>query len=175
MVGILYRKVYFSVINTENSLVGTGRQGDRSTRGQVDKRTRGQRENSYIQRFQEAVDNDFNFSSGLTVLFEIAKELTKEGNILVHEGKTETASEELQKMWQILVTLADVLGLEAQIESETTNGDGLSDEQIEALIQQRQDARIAKNFAESDRIRDELQAQGIALIDSRKGTKWHRN
>jgi cysteinyl-tRNA synthetase len=131
-------------------------------------------QNSYIQRFQEAVDNDFNFSSGLSVLFELAKELAKEGNILVHQGKTETAPEELQKMWQTLVTLADVLGLEAQLESQETNN-SLSDEQIEELIQKRKQARIAKNFAESDRIRDELQSQGIALIDSKEGTKWHRN
>ena len=134
-------------------------------------------QNSYVERFQEAVNNDFNFSSGLSVLFELAKELAKEGNILVHQGKTETPSEELQKMWQTLVTLADVLGLEAQLESETSTAadDGLNDEQIEALIQQRKEARKSKNFAESDRIRDELQAQGIALIDSPQGTKWHRN
>ncbi len=134
-------------------------------------------QNSYVERFQEAVNNDFNFSSGLSVLFELAKELAKEGNILVHQGKTETPSEELQKMWQTLVTLADVLGLEAQLESQETTAtdDGLSNEQIEVLIQQRKEARKSKNFAESDRIRDELQAQGIALIDSPQGTKWHRN
>lgn len=140
-----------------------------------DKDTRGEGENPYIERFRKAVNNDFNFSSGLTVLFELAKELAKEGNILVHQGKTETSTEELHQMWQTLVTLADVLGLQSQIEPETATNEGLSDEQIEALIQQRQDARIAKNFAESDRIRDDLQAQGIALIDSREGTKWHRN
>ena len=78
-------------------------------------------------------------------------------------------------MWQTLVTLADVLGLEAQIESKKPTNDGLSDEQVEELIQKRKQARIAKNFAESDLIRDQLQAQGIALIDSREGTKWHRN
>ncbi|MEL6459195.1 MAG: cysteine--tRNA ligase [Cyanobacteria bacterium J06621_15] len=135
-------------------------------------------QNSYTQRFQEAVDNDFNFSSGLSVLFELAKELGKEGNNLVHQGKTKTASEELYDKWQTLVTLADVLGLEAQIESQETTAtatDGLSDEKIEELIQKRKQARIAKNFAESDRIRDELQAQGIALIDSKEGTKWHWN
>ena len=140
-----------------------------------DKETSGQGENSYTQRFQEAVNNDFNFSSGLSVLFELAKELGKEGNILVHQGKTETAPEELQKMWQTLVTLADVLGLVAQIESEAATNDGLNDQEIQALIQERKEARKSKNFAESDRIRDELQAQGIALIDSKEGTKWHRN
>jgi cysteinyl-tRNA synthetase len=128
-----------------------------------------------VERFQETVNNDFNFPGGLTVLFELAKELRREGNILVHEGKTETSPDELQRQWQTLVTLAGVLGLEAEIEAETQTTNGLSDVEIEAKIQQRQEARKGKNFAESDRIRDELQAQGITLIDSRDGTRWHRN
>ncbi|MEH2330651.1 cysteine--tRNA ligase [Nostoc sp.] len=128
-----------------------------------------------VERFQETVNNDFNFPGGLTVLFELAKELRRERNILVHEGKTETSVEELQLQWQTLVTLAGVLGLEAKIETETHTSSGLSDAEIEAKIQQRQEARKAKNFAESDRIRDELQAQSITLIDSRDGTRWHRN
>ncbi|WP_298918147.1 cysteine--tRNA ligase [uncultured Nostoc sp.] len=128
-----------------------------------------------VERFQETVNNDFNFPGGLTVLFELAKELRRQGNVLVHEGKTETSPDELQRQWQTLVTLAGVLGLEAEIETETHTSNGLSDAEIEARIQQRQQARIAKNFAESDRIRDELQAEGITLIDSRDGTRWHRN
>jgi cysteinyl-tRNA synthetase len=128
-----------------------------------------------VERFQETVNNDFNFPGGLTVLFELAKELRREGNIFVHEGKTETSSDELKRQWQTLVTLAGVLGLEAQIETETDKSNGLSDVEIEAKIQQRQEARKDKNFAESDRIRDELQAEGITLIDSRDGTRWHRN
>ncbi|WP_414516920.1 cysteine--tRNA ligase [Nostoc sp. PCC 9305] len=128
-----------------------------------------------VERFQETINNDFNFPGGLTVLFELAKELRREGNIIVHEGKTETSPDELQRQWQTLVTLAGVLGLEAEIEAETDKSDGLSDAEIEAKIQQRQEARKGKNFAESDRIRDELQAQGITLIDSRDGTRWHRN
>jgi cysteinyl-tRNA synthetase len=54
-------------------------------------------------------------------------------------------------------------------------GDGeLSAEQVEALIQARKDARAAKNWAESDRIRDELTAKGIVLEDSAAGTTWRR-
>ncbi|MBD2517229.1 cysteine--tRNA ligase [Nostoc sp. FACHB-973] len=132
-------------------------------------------QNSYIERFQELVNDDFNFPGGLTVLFELAKELHREGNILVHQGKTETPPDELQRQWQTLVTLAGVLGLEAKPEVETFKTEGLSDAEIEVKIQQRQAARQAKNFAESDRIRNELQAQGITLIDSRDGTRWHRN
>lgn len=132
-------------------------------------------ENSYVERFQEAVNDDFNFSGGLPVLFELAKELQRQRNILVHEGKTETSTGELQSKWQTLVTLAQVLGLEAKMEAQTPQNGGISDAEIEALIQKRQEARKAKNFAESDRIRDELQAQGITLIDSREGTRWHRS
>ncbi|MEH2310672.1 MAG: cysteine--tRNA ligase [Nostoc sp.] len=128
-----------------------------------------------VEHFQETVNNDFNFPGGLTVLFELAKELRREGNIIVHQGKTETSPDELKRQWQTLVTLAGVLGLEAEIEAETDKSSGLSDAEIEAKIEQRQQARIAKNFAESDRIRDELQVEGITLIDSRDGTRWHRN
>ena len=49
------------------------------------------------------------------------------------------------------------------------------DSEIEALIEQRQAARKAKNFAEADRIRDELKAQGIILEDTPQGVKWHRS
>jgi len=131
--------------------------------------------NPYIERFQEAVNNDFNFPGGLIVLFELAKELHREGNILVHEGKTEIPPDELLKQWQTLVTLAGVLGLEAEMEAENSTSDNLSDAQIEAKIQERQEARLAKNFVLSDRIRDELLQCGITLIDNRDGTRWHRN
>jgi cysteinyl-tRNA synthetase len=111
----------------------------------------------------------------LAVLQPLAKELARQGNLLVHQGKTETPPEELQRQWYTLVTLAEVLGFTAKIEANITTNDGLSDAEIEAMLEQRQAARKAKNFAESDRIRDELQAQGIAVIDSRDGTRWHRN
>ena len=131
----------------------------------------------HSQRFQNAVDDDFNFAEGLAILFEIAKELRRQGNILVHEGKIETPSQELQQQWYTLVELAQVLGLEAQPEEaiEESVG-GLSEAEIEDLIQQRTEARKAKNFEMSDRIRDALKAQGITLIDQPGGvTRWHRN
>ena len=131
--------------------------------------------NLYVERFQQAVDDDFNFPGGLAVLFELAKELRRQGNLLVHQGKTDTPPEELQQQWHTLVALAQVLGLEAEWREETTVNDGLSDGEIESMIQQRQAARKAKNFAEADRIRDRLQVQGITLIDSPDGTRWHRN
>ena len=128
-----------------------------------------------IDRFNASADDDFNFSGGLAVLFELAKDLRREGNILVHEGKTNIATAELQVAWHTLVTLAHVLGLEAKLEIEEVTGEaGLSDAEIDALIEQRQQARKNKDFKESDRIRNELQSQGIALIDTASGTTWHR-
>jgi len=127
-----------------------------------------------VQRFQAAMDDDFNTSSGVAVLFELAKALGREGNLLVHQGKTEVDAQTLRAQWQTLLCLAQVLGLEAAPESPIT--DGLSDADIEAQIQQRQEARKAKNWAESDRIRDELKAQGITLVDQPGGiTTWHRS
>jgi cysteinyl-tRNA synthetase len=130
---------------------------------------------SEIEKFTIAANDDFNFPGGLAVIFEIAKELRKQGNIIVHQGKTETPSDELLKQWQTLVILADVLGLTAKPETENPQQDGISNVEIEDLIQQRQEARKAKNFAESDRIRNELLAKGITLIDSKEGTRWQRN
>jgi cysteinyl-tRNA synthetase len=134
-------------------------------------------ENAIVSRFNQAVDDDFNFAGGLAVLFEVAKDLRREGNLFVHEGKTSSSPEELEKQWHTLVALANVFGLEAQPEEATPEPtDGPSDAEIEALIQQRTDARKAKNFAEGDRIRNELASKGITLIDKPGGvTIWHRN
>jgi cysteinyl-tRNA synthetase len=82
----------------------------------------------------------------------------------------------LQQKWVTLVTLAEVLGLEVQPESDSNDAvDGLSDGEIEVMIQQRKDARKARDFAEGDRIRNELNDRGITLIDQKDGTTtWHR-
>ncbi len=128
-----------------------------------------------VERFKETVNDDFNFPGGLEILFELAKKLRREGNILVHEGKTQTTPTQLQKDWQTLVTLAGVLGFEAKIEAETSHSEGITDAEIEEKIRQRQEAKKAKNFVEADRIRAELEEAGITLIDSRDGTRWHRN
>lgn len=142
-----------------------------------------------VQRFQETVDDDFNFPGGLAILFELAKELRREGNILVHQGKTETSPQQLERQWRTLVHLGQVLGLEAKPEPIEASGNLQAsrativgelkvtpgDDYVKALIKEREDARKAKDFAEGDRIRNELSQQGISLIDSPDGTRWHRN
>jgi len=129
------------------------------------------------QKFKTAADDDFNFPGALAVLFEIAKNLRKEGNILVHEGKTETEPSQLEEQWQSLISLANVLGFGIKI-AENTREEivGISDGEIEELIEQRKAARIAKNYQEGDRLRDQLQTMGVTIIDKPGGvTTWHRN
>lgn len=130
-----------------------------------------------VDRFKEAMDDDFNTPIALSVVFELAKLLSREGNQLVHQGKPDLPVDQLQRQWQTFISLIDVLGLVIQpITNNAAESQGLSDAAIEALIQQRQEARQSKNWAESDRIRNELQANGITLIDQKDGvTRWHRN
>ncbi|MEO1342221.1 MAG: cysteine--tRNA ligase [Cyanobacteria bacterium J06635_13] len=128
-----------------------------------------------IDRFKSAVDDDFNFAGGLAVMFEIAKNLSKEGNILVHQGAVETDIAQLEQQWQTLTQLAAILGFEVSLASSNPQTNGLSDADIEVLVQQRNDARSNKDYGSSDRLRDELQAQGITLIDKPGGiTIWNR-
>jgi cysteinyl-tRNA synthetase len=110
----------------------------------------------------------------LAIIFELAKELRKEGNLLIHQGKTETPTKKLYQDWIILKELAQVLGLEAKLEIQNQK-QTLTDEEIESLIAQRTAARNNKNYAEGDRIRNELQEKGIFLVDQGGGiTRWHR-
>ncbi|HIK46438.1 MAG TPA: cysteine--tRNA ligase, partial [Leptolyngbyaceae cyanobacterium M65_K2018_010] len=133
------------------------------------------RQSPAVAAFQTAMDDDFNTAGGLAVLFDLAKDLRRAGNLIIHRGQADTDSETLGQQWQTLVCLARVLGLETQLKAEPSDLGGLSDDEIEALLAQRQAARVAKNYAEGDRIRDQLQAQGITLIDKPGGvTEWHR-
>ncbi|MEO1070150.1 MAG: DALR domain-containing protein, partial [Cyanobacteria bacterium J06638_6] len=133
------------------------------------------RDRDPVQAFQTAMDDDFNTAGGLAVLFDLAKDLRRAGNLITHTGKADSDSDTLRQRWQTLVCLAQVLGLEAQLEAETSSQGGLSDSEIEDLLTQRCEARAAKDFAAGDRIRDQLQAAGITLIDKPGGvTEWHR-
>ncbi len=129
---------------------------------------------SAVDQFRTSMDDDFNTPGAIAVLFGIAKELQRQGNLIIHEGSASADPQTLQQQWKTLVTLAGVLGLEAQPLEQST-ASAISDADIDELVTQRTAAKQAKNYAESDRIRDELSEQGITLIDKPGGiTTWHR-
>ena len=125
-------------------------------------------------KFSTALDNDLNTSLAVTALYDVLKAQTNDATKLAVIGdfdrvlslslleKAAKKREELKKQ--------AVTGTEFTIISES----GESDAAVEALIQARQDAKKAKNFAEADRIRDELKAQGVELTDIPHGAKWKR-
>lgn len=128
-----------------------------------------------IAQFKTSMDDDFNTPGAIAVLFGLAKELQRQGNLIVHEGKPDTDPAVLHQQWHTLVHLAQVLGLEAQAIKTSSASDDMSDADIAAKIEQRAAAKQAKNYTEADQIREELSAQGITLIDKPGGTTtWHR-
>ena len=130
-----------------------------------------------VDKFRSAMDDDFNASAALAILFELAKDLRRAGNLLVHDEALTTPVTELYHQWITLVALAEVLGLTAAFTASCDDRDdpGLSDGAIETLIAQRQQARADRDFAAADQIRDELKAQGVTLIDKPDGTVFVRD
>jgi len=124
---------------------------------------------AYSARFQQAMDDDFNTPEALAVLFDLVREINRLRPTEIQQAAALAA--ELRR-------LGGILGiLQADPEQYLRGGDadtGLTDEQIEQLIEQRQAAKVDKNWAEADRIRDDLKAQGVVLEDSPQGTTWRR-
>ena len=126
------------------------------------------RSNDYVDKFHAAMDDDFNTPGAMAVLFELAREINK----LREDGSAEASS-----LGVILKQLGKVLGLLQHEPLKFLHGgpaDGMSNKQIEALIERRTQARQSRNWTESDRIRDELKAQGIILEDTAGRTTWRR-
>jgi cysteinyl-tRNA synthetase len=124
--------------------------------------------NAYVQRFEKAMNDDFNCPEAMPVLFELAKEINR-----IKATDIEAAS----KLAFILVSLGAVLGVaQNSPEDFLQGGNGDSDEvaEIEALIKQRKDARANKNWAMADDARDKLAALNIILEDSAGGTTWRK-
>ncbi|MEQ9967963.1 cysteine--tRNA ligase [Pectobacterium carotovorum] len=120
-------------------------------------------------RFREAMDDDFNTPEAYSVLFDMARE--------VNRLKTEDV-QAANQLASALRKLSGVLGLlEQDPEQFLQNGAQVDDDEvkeIEALIQQRKDARAAKDWALADQARDRLNEMGIVLEDGPQGTIWRR-
>jgi cysteinyl-tRNA synthetase len=130
-------------------------------------------------RFVAAMDDDLNTSAALAVLFELARPLRGLANRL--ERGDLAAAEDIQAPeWlaqgSLLQDLAAVLGLKPEpLAAVPSAAGGPSDAAIEALIAQRQAAKASRDFATADQIRDQLNKQGIELIDKPGGiTDWLR-
>jgi cysteinyl-tRNA synthetase len=122
-----------------------------------------------VERFMTAMDDDFNTPEALAALFELARELNKA-----------KGSGQEKRLAATLLTLGEMLGLLGQdAESFLQGGEAAAEGELDAaaiedLIQQRLDARKNKDWAEADRIRDDLAAKGIVLEDGPGGTTWRR-
>ena len=114
------------------------------------------------QHFEAAMDDDFNTANAITTIFDLAKD----ANIYLEEKHTNI--ELLEAFQEALATLLQVLGI--TIEREET----LLDEEIDALMEERNEARKAKNFARADEIRDLLKEKDIILEDTAQGVRWRR-
>ncbi len=112
--------------------------------------------------FENAMEDDFNTADAITAVFDLVKYANS-------NTASDNTKEYLEAMLKKITTLTDVLGLIVDGEKE------ILDEDVEKLINERQQARKDKNFARADEIRNLLLEQGIVLEDTREGVRWHRN
>ena len=115
----------------------------------------------FQENFDHSMDDDFNTADAIAAVFD----LVKFANTNVAEGSSKAFADALRGKIQ---SLCDILGIITEKKEELLDAD------IEQLIEERQAARKAKNFARADEIRNELLEKGIVLEDTREGVKWKR-
>ncbi len=115
----------------------------------------------FVTKFEKAMEDDFNTADAVSAIFELVK--------LANTNVSEESSAALIKaLKENILMLSDICGLLVEKEDE------MLDDEIERLIEERQEARKAKNFARADEIRNMLSERGILLEDTREGVKWKR-
>ena len=130
------------------------------TEGEVDKAVADEMD-AFVKKYEAAMDDDLNTADAISVIFE----LVKYANVNVTEESTKAT---VELVLNTVTKLCDILGIITEKKKEILDSD------IEALIEERQAARKAKNFARADEIRDQLSNMGIILEDTREGVKWKR-
>ncbi len=126
-------------------------------------------DSDYTQRFEKAMDDDFNTPMAISVLFDMSHELNRLKSSDMQQA--EALAVQIKKLAQLLGLLEN----DAQqfLQGSAAQG-GLSDNDIDELISQRVIAKQEKNWAECDRIRDVLNGEDILLEDTAEGTRWRR-
>ena len=117
----------------------------------------------YVHRFEEAMDDDFQTQNGITIIYEMIRELNKQIEA------TKVSRVVLEKMLTTLEELLSIFGL-----VDLRGEEELLAQDIEELIEEREEARAAKDFERADAIRDTLRAQGIILEDTAQDIRWKR-
>lgn len=117
---------------------------------------------NHVSNFTEAMDDDFQAQNGITSVYNMIRDL----NRIIEQPQV--SKYVLKFMLDQILDILAVFGLENLKHEE------LLDEEIDALIKEREEARAAKNFARADEIRDQLKAEGILLEDTNQGVRWKR-
>ncbi len=115
----------------------------------------------FTKQFDAAMDDDINTADAFAAVFDLVRFANSEVN-------ADSSKEFAQAVKDEILMLGDILGMKFEKKAEVLDSD------IEALIEERQAARKAKNFARADEIRDQLAGMGITLLDTREGVKWKR-
>lgn len=127
-------------------------------------------DNSYVQRFREAMDDDFNTPVALAVLFDLVREL--------NNARTEGCDTKVEALSTLLLSLGNCLGIlaeDAEVFLKAGGDNTLTDDAIEEQIEARVQAKLGKDYALADQIRNDLAEAGIVLEDGREGTVWRRS
>ena len=141
-----------TAVDRLKSISGTEGEVDRAVADEMD---------AFVNKYEAAMDDDLNTADAISVIFE----LVKYANVNVTEESTKAT---VKLVLNTVTKLCDILGIITEKKKEILDSD------IEALIEERQAARKAKNFARADEIRDQLSDMGIILEDTREGVKWKR-
>lgn len=123
--------------------------------------------------FYEAMDDDFNTALAIGYMFTLSKEINVYANNVINKGE-EYDDVHFRQLMDVYGEMADIIGIfEGSLEMAEETGD-ISPAEIQALIDERAEAKKAKNWGRADEIRDSLKAKGIILEDSAAGTKWKK-
>ena len=151
-----YERIVTSVSNLNYLLEKA--QGD-TMRGEEEKLA--EEAKGFADKFDAAMEDDFNTADAISAIFELVKFANT-------NASEESSAAFIKALKEEIVTLSDICGLLVEKAEE------MLDEEIEQLIEERQAARKAKNFARADEIRNMLSERGILLEDTREGVKWKR-